>query len=205
MDPSLIDFIQQFGVAIVIINVFLNQTGLPMPALPALMLAGALASRSDGSLIELSAGAVLVCLVTDFAWYFAGRRYGNRVMTFLCRISLNPSLCAVKAKQRFARWSISMIVLGKFVPGLSAIAPPLAGATRMGVQRFAIYSSLGAALWVGGGIGAGIYWGSEVENILPIIRRYGAILALLIAVVVLASVTYQWRRHRQFSSPPRQR
>ena len=68
-------------------------------------------------------------MIGDASWYIAGRAYGGRVMKLLCRISLTPDICVSQTQRSFERWGAKALLVAKFVPGLSMIAPPLAGAT----------------------------------------------------------------------------
>jgi membrane protein DedA with SNARE-associated domain/rhodanese-related sulfurtransferase len=187
-----------FGVVLVIINVLLDQIGLPVPALPALIVAGALVGNSGGSMLQLFLGASAACVIPDLGWYFAGRVYGSRVMKFLCRMSLSPDSCVGQTQLRFERWGSGALVVAKFVPGLAIIAPPLAGATGMRWLRFTLYSALGAALWVGAALAAGMLLKPQIEQLLPDVQRVGSVAVAVIAVILAAYVTVKWRQRRHF-------
>ena len=135
MSQNLIWLITQYGLILVTANVFVDQLGLPVPAMPTLILAGAIATGTLG-LTSLFAAAVLACIVPDCVWFLVGRRYGMRVLKTLCRISLEPDSCVSQTQSRFERWGINSLMIAKFVPGLAIIAPPLAGALRIGWPRF---------------------------------------------------------------------
>src|SRR5437867_3696466 len=81
-------FLVQHGYIMLFLFVFAEQIGLPVPALPVLLAAGALAgskSLNFGFIIIL---ALLASLLSDFIWYQIGRYRGSKVLNFLCRISL---------------------------------------------------------------------------------------------------------------------
>ena len=94
----------RYGVPLVGLNVLLQQLGLPIPAVPTMMLAGALAMAGRIDLLAAFAVAVLASLVADLLWYWAGRRYGYPVLRFLCRISLSPDTCVRQTEGIFERW-----------------------------------------------------------------------------------------------------
>ena len=163
------------GLGVIFINVLCDQLGLPLPAVPTLVVAGAMSA--DG---RLPAGAVFAlalsaCLIGDSAWYVAGRLFGSRVMKLLCRISLTPDTCVNETQSSFERWGPKVLIVAKFIPGLAMVAPPLAGATRMTASRFLLYSTLSAMLWVGAAIAA----------ILCILACY---------------IAYKWWQRRRFHS-----
>ena len=120
------------GLTVLFVNVLCNQLGVPVPAVPTLVVAGAMAA--DG---RLPAGAVFglavgACLIGDSVWYAAGRLFGGRVMSLLCRVSLTPDICVNQTQTSFERWGSKVLIVAKFVPGLGLVAPPLAGGPRRG-------------------------------------------------------------------------
>ena len=157
MTHDLIPLLSQYGLAIVFANVLIEQIGIPVPALPTLVIAGALAAEGKLSGPLLFLVAIVACLIADIAWYLAGRRFGNGVMKMLCRISLTPDYCVSETQARFERWGVNALVIAKFIPGLATIAPPLAGATRIGWPQFLFFNTLGATLWVTRGRGRSIW------------------------------------------------
>ncbi|MEQ1517160.1 MAG: sulfurtransferase, partial [Usitatibacteraceae bacterium] len=84
--------LQRDAVWVVFANVLLQQLGLPIPAVPTLLLAGSLA-MSFGHGGQLLAAAVVASMLADWLWYFAGRAFGYRVLTGLCKLSINPGSC----------------------------------------------------------------------------------------------------------------
>lgn len=187
-----------FGLGFVFLNVLLMQLGVPVPAVPTLVVAGALAA--DGRLPGLAVAALSVgaCLIGDSTWYLAGRRYGGRVMSLLCRISLTPDVCVSQTQARFERWGARALIVAKFIPGLSMVAPPLAGATRMPYRRFAACSALGSILWVGAAMLGGVLLRREIDTLLPRLAGVGgAALAIIVAGLVVY-VAFKWWERRRF-------
>jgi len=189
-----------FGLTLVFFNVLLEQLGLPLPATPTLVLAGALAAQGRLPAAGVGALALAACLIGDSAWYLAGRRYGVRVMRLLCRISLTPDVCVRQTQSSFERWGAKALVIAKFIPGLSLIAPPLAGATRMRFARFALLSLFGSSLWVGAALLAGALLKSQIAALLP--KAVGAGAAVILAVLALlgAYVAYKWWQRWRFNA-----
>ena len=138
MAHHIVELIAQYGLLLVFINVLVEQAGAPVPAVPTMIVAGALAAADRLPLAGVLLVAVVACLLADFAWYAAGRRFGGGVMRTLCRISLSPDSCVKQSELHFQRWRGGVLLLAKFVPGLSTVAPPLVGAMGLGPGAFVL-------------------------------------------------------------------
>jgi membrane protein DedA with SNARE-associated domain len=153
---SLTAYFAQYGLAAVFGVVLLEQIGMPIPALPVLVLAGAAANADPlfGACALLL--AVIASSIGDFAWYAAGRRYGHRVLKALCRVSLSPDSCVRQTEATFERRGARTLLIAKFLPGLSTVAPPVAGALGLTPATFLALNGAGAALWAGTGLLVGL-------------------------------------------------
>jgi membrane protein DedA with SNARE-associated domain/rhodanese-related sulfurtransferase len=198
MTHQLILAIGQYGLMIVVVNVLLDQIGLPVPAVPTLIVAGAIAADGQTSLGSLFVWSVLACLVADCGWYLIGERYGIRVLKTLCRISLEPDSCVSQTQTRFERWGINSLVIAKFVPGLAIIAPPMAGALRIGWPRFVLLSTCAAILWVGTPLLAGILFKSQIARLLDNLNGLGSIAAAGVVILLAAYIGYKWWERSRF-------
>ena len=183
-------FVARHGVAFVFANVLVEQLGIPVPAVPTLIVAGALAADGKVSGGAVLAAAVIASILADSAWYVAGRRYGLGILRLLCRISLSPDSCVRQTENQFARWGILALLFGKFVPGMATIGPPLAGATGIGAARFLAYTALGGLIWVGVMVGAGALFHTQITALLDRLEIVGVLLALFIAI--------KWWERRRF-------
>jgi membrane protein DedA with SNARE-associated domain/rhodanese-related sulfurtransferase len=195
--------LSHFGLSIVIINVFVDQLGLPVPAVPTLIVAGAIAGGTGAdhgqlSLTGVFLGAVFACLAADCGWYLLGEIFGIRVLKTLCKISLEPDSCVSNTQNRFERWGVNSIIIAKFVPGLSIIAPPLAGALHIGWARFIFLSTLSAILWVGTALAAGMLFKTQIEALLVDLDRIGSLAGLLGALLLACYVAYKWWERTRF-------
>jgi membrane protein DedA with SNARE-associated domain/rhodanese-related sulfurtransferase len=197
MMQELAALISQYGLLTIFAIVLLEQLGLPVPALPALVVAGALAAGGDLSLPALFGSAVLACLIGDAAWYAAGRRFGNRILKTLCRVSLSPDICVNQARANFDRWGTGLLVIAKYVPGLSTVAPPLAGAMRVGWSAFLLFDGIGTTLWAASGLGAGYLMHSQIAALLAQAERLGTGALILVAAVVAGYIATKWWKRRR--------
>jgi membrane protein DedA with SNARE-associated domain len=115
MDPITTE-LSRNGVWLVGLNVLLQQLGLPIPAVPTMMLAGALAMTARFDIVSAFAIAVAASVAADLAWFWAGRRFGYPVLRLLCRLSLSPDTCVRQTEGIFERWGFYSVVVSKFVP-----------------------------------------------------------------------------------------
>ena len=156
--------LQRDAVWVVFLNVLLQQAGLPVPAVPTLLLAGSLWERPRGNSPSVLAAAIVASVVADWMWYLAGRAFGYRVLSGLCKLSINPGSCVSQTEARFVRWGLGSLVFAKFIPGFSTVAPPIAGSLRMRLPGFLLAAATGAALWAGLSLGAGWLLRNEVSG-----------------------------------------
>ncbi len=194
----MIQLIAQYGLALVFTNVLAEQIGLPVPAVPTLIVAGALAADGTFSAWALFGVAFIASAIADTIWYVAGRLYGRAVMRLFCRISLSPDSCVRQTEYRFERWGGLTLVLAKFIPGLSTIAPPLAGAMRLGWLSFLFFNSLGVAVWAGAAIGAGMLLHAEIGELLLRLEKFGALAIEAVGVLLAIYIAFKWWERRRF-------
>ena len=197
---SLASQLIDYGVPLIGLNVLLQQLGLPIPAVPTMMIAGALATAGRIAFAQAFAISVAASLVADLAWFWAGRRYGYPVLRFLCRISLSPDTCVRQTEGIFERWGFFSVVVSKFVPGFSTVAPPIAGALKMPAGAFVAASTASAALWVGVAMTVGALFARQIDIVLAwMSTHFGAAalaLAVLIGAYVIAKAIQRWRLSR---------
>jgi len=141
--------------------------------------------------------ALVACLLADFAWYLAGRYFGGGVMRTLCRISLSPDSCVKQSELRFQRWRGGMLLLAKFVPGLSTVAPPLVGAMGLRVVPFALFDGIGSLLWVGVAVSLGYVFADQVDGVIEALANAGSVALMLVGcLLALYIIAKWWQRHR---------
>lgn len=194
---SIIGWLEQYGLAAVFINVGLEQLGLPVPAYPVLILTGALSVGGRYSVYALLVTAVLACLIADCLWYWAGHRFGSRVLKTLCRISLSPDSCVRQTESIYARWGVRSLMVAKFIPGFASLATALAGRTGVPFGRFLFFDAIGAALFCGVGLAIGMFFHDVVDDVLLVLENLGRIgLTVLVSLFGLFILNKLWQRQR---------
>ncbi|MEO9137141.1 MAG: DedA family protein/thiosulfate sulfurtransferase GlpE [Casimicrobiaceae bacterium] len=183
---SIASQLAEYGVPLVGLNVLLQQLGLPIPAVPTMMLAGALAVAGRIDFLQAFAIAVAASLIADMLWFWAGRRYGYPALRFLCRISLSPDTCVRQTEGIFERWGFFSVVISKFVPGFATVAPPIAGALKMRAGAFALASTASAALWAGSAMVAGAVFARQIEIALDWMTSHFVLAVVAVATLIVA-------------------
>jgi membrane protein DedA with SNARE-associated domain/rhodanese-related sulfurtransferase len=196
--------VEENAVPVVFVNVLLQQVGLPVPAVPTLLLAGSLLA-APSTAGKMLVAAIIASVLADALWYLAGRAFGYRVLAGLCKLSINPASCVSQTEARFVRWGIPSLVVAKFIPGFSTVAPPIAGAMRMSPAGFLLAAGIGALLWAGLAIGAGWLLRGAVPELIDVLDRNTPIAATAVVLILaawLAWKLWQLQRFRRLSAVP---
>ena len=193
-------FLTQHGTAVLFLIVLAKQIGLPIPAVPVLIAAGALVGTGQMVLGVAVGTAVFASLLGDQLWYELGRRRGRRVLNWLCRVSIEPTSCIQRTEDFFTRHGMRALVIAKFVPGLSTIAPPLAGIVGLRMPPYLLYNGVGTILWVGSGMGLGYAFSDQLEQVISVVAYLGPTLAMIllgsVTTYVIAKVVHRYRVER---------
>jgi membrane protein DedA with SNARE-associated domain/rhodanese-related sulfurtransferase len=171
-----------YGYLLLFAWVLIEQVGVPLPATPVLLAAGALSAQHQLSFPAALAAGVIACLVSDTCWFFIGRRYGRRVLNLLCRLSLEPTTCVKRTQLSFGRRRKATLLLSKFVPGLASLTSPIAGQNGMPFAEFLLLDCLGSAIWVGALLSVGRLFGDALKRnpeLLAWVARFSGALLLL--------------------------
>jgi membrane protein DedA with SNARE-associated domain/rhodanese-related sulfurtransferase len=194
-----ISWLEHVGVGVVFVVVLVEQAGLPLPAYPLLIIAGAWSAQGGAPLGRIMAVAVGACLIADLAWYAAGRRRGSRVLRAMCRLSLEPDSCVAYTESAFARFGTRVLLFAKFVPGLGAVATAMSGVVGASLLGFVVYDGIGATLWAGLGVTLGAMFHDAVDSVFAELAVLGQVGALLIVGFFAAFLAWKlWRRHQFF-------
>lgn len=185
---ALTSLLAEHGLSLVFANVVIAQLGLPVPALPMLIVAGALVADGTLGIVPLAFVVMVGSLLGDTPWYFAGRRYGYRVLRTMCRISIEPDSCVKQTENIFRRWGPPSLLLAKLIPGFSTAAPPLAGTMGLTLGRFLAYSSGAALVWASLPVAGGFFFRTEVEWLLLRIENMGTGAIVVLALIILGYI-----------------
>jgi len=192
-----LEFLVRHGTAVLFAAVFVEQMGLPLPAAPWLLAAGALAGTGKMNWFVALSAAALGSVLADMIWFYLGRHGGHRVLSLLCRISLEPDSCVRRTQDLFTRYGMRGVVAAKFIPGLSTLAPPLAGSSGLSTPRFLFFDGLGSLLYGGFFILVGVLFSHQLEQIIDALAGLGRSALGLVAGLVALYIGYKYfQRHR---------
>src|SRR5262249_52896226 len=141
---DIVDFVVHHGPPVLFGWVLLDQGGVPLPAVPLLLVIGALAGAGRLSLWLAVVVAMAGCLAADLLWYTFGRWRGAGVLGLLCRITLEPDSCVRRTEELFIAHRLRSLVIAKFLPGLNPIAAALAGVVKIRLIVFVLCEAGGA-------------------------------------------------------------
>jgi membrane protein DedA with SNARE-associated domain len=178
--------------------VLAEQLGVPLPSLPVLLAAGALAGMEKLSLGHSLALALLATVTADLIWFEAGRRRGNRVLTFVCKVSLEPDSCVRRTEDFFTRFGPRSLLFVKFVPGLGLMAVTLAGAFGLKRLRFLLFDVSGALVWAGTYLTLGYVFSGQIERATLAVTHLGITVAGIAASIAAGWVLWKYFQRRRF-------
>lgn len=196
-----IEFLVKHGYVVLFAVVLAEQSGLPLPSAPFLLAAGALGGLGRMNLLAALTLAVIASLLGDSLWFSLGRRRGSSILRFLCKIALEPDSCVRQTGTVYSRYGAGSLLFAKFVPGLSTVAPPIAGMFKLAPWKFAILDAAGSALWAGAFIAIGWWFRTQLEVLAFYLERFGSGLGIAVASILLLYIALKYiQRQRIYRS-----
>ena len=195
---EVIQFLINQGNIVLFLWVLFERLGFPIPIVPILLAAGALAGIGNLDLGLVFGLAFLAALLSDQFWYQVGLRCGSKVLSMLCRISLDPDSCVRRTKNIFTRYGARSLLFSKFVPGMATLASPLAGILHMRLLRFLLFDGLGAFIWAGIFVLLGYQFGKELEDFVTTSGGLGPWIGLVVPVVLAAYILWKYIQRKRF-------
>ena len=192
-----LEFLVRHGAAVLFAAVFVEQMGVPLPAAPWLLTAGALSATGRINWFVALSAATVGSALADLIWFYLGRYGGQRMLNLLCRISLEPDSCVRRTQDLFTRYGMRGVVAAKFIPGLSTLAPPLAGSLGVSAPRFFFFDGLGSVLYAGGFILVGVLFSHQLEQVIAALASLGSSALGLAAGLVALYIGYKFYQRQR--------
>ena len=194
---QILSLLVRHGGLVLFAVVFLEQLGLPLPALPWMLAAGTLVASGQISPLPALACILLACLIADALWFGLGLRGGPRVLRMLCRISLQPDSCVRRTQDLFDQYGMQGVVAAKFLPGLSTLIPPLAGMSGVRLRQFLLFDAVGSLLYGGGFLLLGAVLRHQLDRVLAALVSLGNGGLVAVAGLVAVYVGFKYLQRRR--------
>lgn len=192
---GLIEFLVAYGLPLLFAALLLEQLGLPIPAVPWSLAVGSLSAGAKFNAAAGIAVVVVACLIADLVWFYLGRHQGNRLLGFLCRVSLEPDSCVRRTENAFTRYGLRTLLVSKFVPGLNTVAAPLAGLSKVSAARFLLYDVAGSVIYASCYILLGYAFSEQIHQIAAALASIGKSALALVGCLLAAYLGLKlWRR-----------
>jgi membrane protein DedA with SNARE-associated domain len=195
---NLLPFLIEHGYVVLFFWVMAETMGLPIPSVPLFITMGALAEAGQVNLFVSIGLGVAAALLSDVFWYSMGRLRGRKVLSFICRITLEPDSCVRRTQDVFARYGASALLLTKFFPGMGVVSMPLAGVIRMRLLLFLLLDGLGAFIWVGAYSLIGYVFSKQVDRALAYAMGMGKTFLIVVAGGLAIYVLRKYISRRMF-------
>jgi membrane protein DedA with SNARE-associated domain len=191
-------FTERHGYALLFFWVLAEQGAVPLPSIPLLVTAGALIRLGRLQMLPAIASCVAAALIADTIWFQLGRSRGHRVLRFLCRVALEPDSCVRRTENAFLKHGLRSLLVAKFVPGLNAVAAPLAGSSGAAYWRFLVFDSTGAVVWSAAYMILGFVFFQQLESVVAYASRMGSSLLFLVVSFFALWIGWKFIQRRRF-------
>ena len=195
---ELTHLVAQYGLLVVFLGVLLEEGGLPIPCFPILVVAGAATATGHFSIPLVIAVTVAAAVLADLFWYWAGKRFGRRILSLLCRISLSPDSCVRQTESLFTRigpWSLLFV---RYLPGLTNITVAMAAITPMRLPTFLMLNVAGTVLYFSVPVLLGAVFYRAIDQILDTTATLGTTGIVVILGVLALYISVRWWRRQAF-------
>ncbi|MFN8008619.1 MAG: VTT domain-containing protein [Terriglobia bacterium] len=160
------NLLKQYGYWIIFFGIFLDSIGLPLPAIPILIAAGAACALGTLSFSKVIVLAFLAMLLGDCLLFIAGRYSGWSILGFLCRFFDNPEACIMRSAESFYKHGRLTLLFSKFIPAVNSMAAPMAGSMNMHILEFLGWDVLASLLYLVSFFGLGFFFSHLLAEIL---------------------------------------
>ena len=162
-----------------------EQSAIPLPSVPLLLAAGSAHPQPAACTCRPRSRVVLIAaLIADTIWFQLGRHRGRRVPAPSVPRFAGARFLRAADRERISEIWDEQLLVSKFIPGLNAVAAPLAGNSRSPYWRFLLYDSAGAVIWSGVYLALGYLFSEQLETMVAYASRMGSNLLLLVVAPV---------------------
>ena len=148
----------RYGLWGLVAILFIENMGVVFaPGEAVVVTAGFLAAKGAFGIAEVLPLALLASVLGAYVAYGLGIRYGHAgLLRYGKYIGVKPVMID-RVHELFRRYGAVIVVVGRYIVPLRQLQGYIAGSAEMGFRPFALWSAIGAALWVGTW-GGGAWW-----------------------------------------------
>jgi membrane protein DedA with SNARE-associated domain len=194
------------GYLVIFLVVLAEALNLPIPAALALIAGGASAASGHLSAAVILLLALGAMLMGDSLMFILGRYMGWALLGFLCKVSTNPETCILRSAESFYKRGKVTLVIAKFIPGVNAMSPPLAGGMKMRYEQFLWLDAAGALLYAVAYTVLGYVFHDFLLAITRGIHAASHMVEIVLTVALIGYIVYRFwlfRRYRVYRVVPR--
>jgi membrane protein DedA with SNARE-associated domain len=172
----------------------------PLPADTVIALGAFVAARGSGTPVGVWLATMIGNLGGAMLLYGVGYKYG---LPWLMKRfpRLMPAGAAERVSERFATQGLLGVAISRFIPGVRAVVPPVAGALRIGAVRAAIAMTVASGIWYGLVCMLAYRAGSNADAFLARIAGQQRLVAIVAGVLLLVAVGVVLVRRRPRGAP----
>lgn len=184
----------QYGYAVVVVGVFLENLGIPVPGETVLLAAGFFAKQHVLRLSVVIPCAIVAAILGDNLGYWIGSRGGRRFVERHGRYFGLSSKRLARGEAYFREHGPHAILFARFVPGVRVVAALAAGVSRIEWRIFFVYNAAGAVLWATTIALLGYLFGHSWTLLERSVGGAGLVLFVLVVVAAIAFTVLRRRR-----------
>lgn len=178
------------GAAAFVENVF-----PPLPADTAIALGAFVVARGEGSAFGVWAATMVGNIGGAMMMYYLGHRYGMPWIEKKIPSLKNGG--SNKFEAQYKRFGIPGLIVSRFLPGVRAVVPPIAGAMHIGAVRSAIAMTVASGAWYAIVCVLAFRAGANADALLAKIGESQKYLGIGAAVILLAGVGFWFVRRKK--------
>ena len=197
-------YLDHYGYLTVLVAIFLEDFGVPVPGETLLISSALLATQGQFNIYLLMLSAVTGAILGDNVGYLIGRAGGRRlVLRFGRYVFITPKRLE-HAEGFFTRRGAIIVIVARFIEILRQLNGIIAGTAKMPWGLFLLYNGIGAALWVGFWSTLFYQLGNRAQVIGTLFKRYEPIALGMIVLGVAGALAYHFLRRKKESDeePP---
>lgn len=169
----------------------------PIPADVLVAFGGFLAARAGHSPVPAFLAVWIGNVLGAGAMYWMGRRFGAAAIERRLGIGKGGAADA-RILAMHTKYGMAAFFVSRFVPGLRAVVPPVAGALRIPALGALVAISAASALWYGGITAIAFRTGANWDLLQQRVAQFGKGSAIITGVLLSAVVAVLWYRRRRY-------